>query len=414
MSERLKLILKIIGFVFLVFVFAWAIWFFFFRSQGDSYFPGISKQEQQVGLPKTKEGTGGNIVEQGALALKPEEDASSYFDNASLVASGGRTSAKAVTNSRSDFAYLADGGDYNYYNSSDGKFYSIGKGGLISELSSEKFWNVSNTYWSRNGKSAVLEFPDGSNIYYDFKTGKRATLPKEAREFSFSNDDSFLAYEYIGESPDDRWIIVSSPDGQGQVAVQEIADESKNVKVDWSPTGSVVATFRKPTSALGEEVFFIGLNGENYLSLQTNGLGFQGKWSPKGKQILYSVFNSGSGYNPVLHIAGAEGDNIGLGNRSLNISTWPDKCVFENEDTVYCAVPYSLEEGSGIFRERASHTSDAIYKVDLKNNISSVLALPESGSNQSFTIESVSVSEDGKLLYFTDRVNGYIYSINLR
>ncbi|PIN93157.1 hypothetical protein COU54_04140, partial [Candidatus Pacearchaeota archaeon CG10_big_fil_rev_8_21_14_0_10_31_24] len=123
--------------------------------------------------------------------------------------------------------------------------------------------------------------------------------------------------------------------------------------------------------------FFIGFNNENFLSLQTNGIGFEGEWSPKGKQILYSVYNESTNYNPVLYIAGAEGDNIGLGNRSLNIQTWPDKCVFENEETIYCAVPQYLNEGSGIFREQVETVADTIYKIDLINNSTSPIAFPQ-------------------------------------
>jgi hypothetical protein len=304
---------------------------------------------------------------------------------------------------------------FNYYDLSDEKFYRISpSGGAPLELSGEAFRSVQDVTWSNQGSSAILEFPDGSNIYYNFDTGARATLPQQAQEFSFSPDDDGLAYEYIGEAVDDRWIIASNPDGQGQELIQPLGRESRNVKVNWSPNNQVIATFREPTSGLGEEVFLIGFNNENYLSLQTNGLGFEGDWSPKGKQVLYSVYSENTNYNPVLHIAGAEGDNIGLGNRSLRIQTWPDKCAFEDEDVVYCAVPQFLEEGSGIFREQTLSTPDTIYKIDLVNNVSSPIAFPESESRSSFTIETMSVSEDGSELYFTDRVSGRIHRLKLR
>ena len=31
----------------------------------------------------------------------------------------------------------------------------------------------------------------------------------------------------------------------------------RNVNVNWSPTGQVIATYREPTSSEGEEVFFV-------------------------------------------------------------------------------------------------------------------------------------------------------------
>ncbi len=414
MSDKAKFILKIFGFIAIVLLFAWAIWALFFRSSNQRLIPGIAIFEEKSGLPEIKEGPSGTIVDtpQTQLPVLPEEYASE--EEVSIIAAGGRTKADVLIDDRAEYATLSSSGRFNYYDWRDEKFYALTPGGAPVPLSDEIFRSVEDVYWSNNGNSAVLEFPDGSNIYYDFNSGKRATLPKEAQEFSFSPDDGLLSYEYIGQTKDDRWIVVSSPDGQGQTLVQEIGDESRNVKVDWSPNNQVVATFRDMTSSIGEEVFFIGFNNENFLSLQTNGVGFLGEWSPKGKQILYSVFSKDTNYNPSLHIAGAEGDNIGLGNRSLNIQTWPDKCVFESEEIVYCAVPRSLEAGSGIFRERAYSVRDSIYKIDLINNISSVIAYPETDSQTSFTIDNLMISEDKGELYFIDRVYGRIHRIRLR
>jgi hypothetical protein len=414
MTERKKLLLQILVFVLVVVLLAWALWVVFFKSSSSSYIPGIETQTPSTGLPQSGEGGSGRVIDQkGPTTLSPESG-ETVEEELDVVAAGGRTLVNALTSTRAEFNTLTSSGGFNYYNSSDEKFYRLQPGGSPVLLSDEVFRAVDNVAWSNGGESAILEFPDGSNIYYNFDTKQRATLPKEAQEFSFSQDDKELAYEYIGQAEDDRWIITSSPDGLGQQLIEPIGKESNNIKVDWSPNNKVVATYREPTSTTGEEVFFVGFNGENYLSLQTNGLGFEGKWSPKGKQILYSVFSEGANYNPVLHISGAEGDDVGLGNRSLQIQTWPDKCVFENENYAYCAVPQYLEEGAGIFREVANSIPDTIYKIDLINNISSTLAFPESTDRSSFTIDSINISDDGKKLYFTDRVSGRLHEMNIR
>ncbi|OJI06368.1 hypothetical protein BK004_03955 [bacterium CG10_46_32] len=413
MSDRTKLILKIIGFIAIVLLLGWGIWALFFRSPGTSIVPGqVSAPSGQ--LPDIGAGTGGRVVDTtgDARNLAPEPAAEPVAPD--LVASGGRTLVSSITPSRADFSAVSSNGSLNYYDARDERFYRVNPaGGAPMPLSDQVFRSVESVVWSNNGTTAVLEFPDGSNIFYDFNRNIQATLPPEAQEFSFSPDDSQLAYEYIGESEDDRWIITSSPDGQGEELVQALGKQSRNVKVDWSPNNQVIATFREPTSSAGEEVFFIGLNNENFLSLQTNGLGFEGAWSPTGKQMMYSVYSAGTNYNPVLYIAGAEGNNIGLGNRSLRVQTWPDKCVFASENIVYCAVPQFLSEGSGIFREQTYGTPDTIYKIDLINNSSFPIAFPETAGSSSFTIETVSISSDGKELYFVDRVSGRIHKLPL-
>ena len=412
MSDRTKLILKILGFIAIILLLAWIIWVLFFKAPSASIIPLRNISSDQAQLPDVDEGFSGQVVDKNqpsSLDLEPQKGP----QEPDLVAIGGKTRVTPITSSRVDFSSMTNNGEFNYYDWRDEKFYGLNSNGKAYALSDEVFRSVENVSWSNNGDSAILEFPDGSNIYYNFETGAKATLPKEAQEFSFSQDDKSLAYEYIGASEDDRWIIASSPDGQGQELIQALGKESRNVKVDWSPNNQVIATFREPTSSSGEEVFFIGFNDENFLSLQTNGIGFEGEWSPKGKQILYSVYNESTNYNPVLYIAGAEGDNIGLGNRSLNIQTWPDKCVFENEETIYCAVPQYLNEGSGIFREQVETVADTIYKIDLINNSTSPIAFPQTDTRSSFTIESMMISDDGKELYFTDRVSGQIHRMRL-
>jgi len=414
MSDRARLILKVSLFALAVIILAWVIWALFFRVPSASVIPLRGVRVQEPGkLPDIDDSTGRQIVDvdKRPSTLVPEPEQAP--EEPDVVASGGRTRVAALTSGRADFSALTHAG-FNYYDWRDERFYGLTAGGESYLLSDEIFRSVENVAWSNNGESAILEFPDGSNIYYNFDTGERATLPKEAQEFTFSPNDNQLAYEYIGQAEDDRWIILSSPDGQGQQLIQPLGNEARNVKVDWSPNNQVIATFREPTSSAGEEVFFIGFSGENFLSLQTNGVGFEHQWSTKGKQVLYSVYNEATNYNPTLYIAGAEGDNIGLGNRSLRIQTWPDKCVFESEDYVYCAVPQYLDEGSGIFREQAYSSADTVYKIDLINNVSSPIAFPETDARSQFTIDQLMISDDGEELYFTDRVSGRIHRMRLR
>jgi len=419
MSEQTKLILKIIGFIAIVIVLAWGIWAVFFRSPGASVVPYFGGQKTAGGgFPAVEVGPSGKVVDIGAdvpVSLVPEQSAPPVEEKTpDAVASGGRTRADTITQSRAEY-YTSTANGFNYYNLAEERFYRISRnGGEPVLLAGGKFPQVSDVAWSNSGDAGILSFPDGSNIYYNFATGERATLPPEAREFTFSPNDKQIAYEYMGQGVDDRWVVVAGANGEGRRVVQPIGREALNIKVDWSPNNQVVATYREPTSSLGEEVFLIGFSGENFLSLQTNGLGFEGKWSPKGKQILYSVYSEGTNYNPILHISGAEGDNVGLGNRSLRVQTWPDKCAFAGENTIYCAVPQLLEQGSGLFRELADASPDTIYKIDLVNNTSFPIAFPETENRNSFTIKRMSVSADQSELFFTDQIDGRIHRIRLR
>ncbi|MBI2636697.1 MAG: hypothetical protein HYW81_00690, partial [Parcubacteria group bacterium] len=275
MSDRVKRILKITGFIVIVLLLGWGVWALFFRAPGTSVVPGRVVSVAPGQLPEVSEGAGGRVVDTTLDQRNLAPEAEPTPQEPDVVAAGGRTVVSSLTPSRAEFNTLARNGSLNYYDERDERFYRINPaGGAPIPLSDQVFRSVESVSWSNSGAAAILEFPDGSNIFYDFERKVQATLPPEAQEFSFSPDDSQLAYEYIGESEDDRWIIAASPTGEGQEFVQPLGRQSRNVAVDWSPSGEVVATFREPTSSLGEEVFFIGLHDENFLSLQTNGLGF--------------------------------------------------------------------------------------------------------------------------------------------
>ena len=417
MSDRLKLTLQISGFIVITLAIAWSIWLVFFRATPQQAPLPDDTGLLPGGLPANEEGFGGRVIDDetddSSRTLRPETSQTGAQEP-DTIASGGRVIADPITRDKADFVNLGASG-FNYYDEVSGNFYTISpQGGEPVPLSNQRFPGVESVAWAQSGSKAVLEFPDGSNILYDFDNQKQISLPRAAQEFSFSPDENQIAYEYIGINEDDRWIVVSDDNGQGQRLVQPLGNQSGNVQVDWSPTKKIVATFREPTSSAGDEVFFIGLNGENFLSLQTNGLGFQSKWSPQGRQVLYSVYSKDSNYNNILHIAGADGDNIGANNRSLPLQTTPDKCAFASETVVYCAVPQFLEEGTGIFPELAADTPDTIYKVDLASNITSLLAIPESLERDSFTVKDIMVSEDQEQLYFTDNTTGRIHRIRLR
>lgn len=413
MSESSKLIIRISVFALVILILGWLVWAVFFRVPGGPLIPGAEKEGEVGGLPLAGQAGERNLApEPGFSLLEPEPPTPEIKPD--TVAQGGQTETSALTESRAEFSALV-GSNFNYYDENSGRFYRLSAGGGEPVLlSDEVFKGVDKVTWDSSGGQAILEFPDGSNIFYDFQTKQRATLPRLAQDFAFSPDGQNLAYEYVGQGEDDRWIVVSQPNGQGQRLVQALGREAHNVQIAWSPDRQVVATYREPTSSLGEEIFFIGLNDENFLSLQTNGLGFRGQWSPQGRQILYSVYSERTDFNPMLHIAGAQGDDIGQANRSLKISTWPEKCVFGDETVLYCAVPQNLPLGSGLYPELAASASDAIYKIDLSSNLGSRLALPSSGNNSSFNITKLMISESGQELYFTDRVSGVLRRLRLR
>ena len=159
-----------------------------------------------------------------------------------------------------------------------------------------------------------------------------------------------------------------------------------------------------------QEVFFVGLNGENFKSAIVEGRGLETQWSPTGNTLLYSVYHSRDEYKPRLWIVNASGDSIGSGRQNLDINTWAEKCTFASNTEVYCAVPETLEAGAGLVPEVANQTKDDLYKIDLTTGAKTLIAVP----NGAYNISEIIVPPSQDSLYFTDKSSEMIYQIKLR
>lgn len=298
----------------------------------------------------------------------------------------------------------------HFYDTLDGKFYRVLPNGNVVRLSDQVFYNVSNVTWSPQTNESIIEYPDGNNIYYNFDTRRQVTLPRHWEDFSFSGDGSSIAAKSIGFSPENRWLVTASPDGNGVSLVTPLGENADKVIVDWSPNNQIVALSRTGDSvgADRQEIFFVGLHGENFKSTIVEGRDLRSRWSTDGKKLVYSVYSAESDFKPELWVVNAEGDTIGSGRRMLNIETWADKCAFANNTTLYCGVPETLEGGEGFAPSIADTTRDKLFRIDVTTGVRSEIPLEDF-----HVIDSLSITPDGESLYFTDKTQNGIFSVNI-
>ncbi len=326
------------------------------------------------------------------------------------TANGGLTKVSQLNDAASLSASLDADGYVRYYNKNDGKFYRVDNNGKITPLTDKIFHSVKNVVWSPNKKKAILEYPDGANIIYDFSTNKQITLPKHWKDFDFSPNGKQIVMKSMGDDPDNRWLAIVNDDGSKTRAIEPLGEKDATVYPSWSPNGQTVAMYTEGIDFDRQEVFFVGLNNENFKSTTIDGRGFQPKWQPSGNQLLYSVYSSKTDLKPNLWIVNARGESIGSGKKNLNVETWADKCAFAGDTSLYCAVPENLEEGAGLFPELAKNTKDNLYKIDTRTGMKKLVAVPDGSYNMSDII----ISDNGKYLYFTDETTGKLYKIKLK
>lgn len=409
---RYKKIFWLLGFLALIVLLGYIIWTLFFRTLSTS--PAATSTPGTItGLPTI--GPNGEIIgEMTGPGAFPNSSGTpgtiSQNNELKDVATGGLTRTEALVKAPTLNPTLASDGQVQYYNQNDGLFYKINNQGEAVALSDKVFYNVDSVTWAPDKNRAILEYPDGSKILYNFETKKQVTLPAHWQDFSFSPSSNQIVSESIGLDPENRWLMISNDDGSQATAIENIGLNSDKVYPAWSPTNQIVALYTQGVDFDRQEVFFVGQNGENFKSTIVEGRGLETQWSTTGDRLLYSVYNSGDNLNPRLWIVDASGDTISQNRRSLDLMTWANKCTFSSNTEVYCAVPDSLERGAGLFPELADKTKDSLYKIDLTTGTQKLIAVPDGAYN----ISQVIVPANEDFLYFTDKTTQQLYKIRLR
>lgn len=330
----------------------------------------------------------------------------------SQVANGGLTSTITLTTSAVTSPTATANGQVVYYDPGDGKFYTIDTNGKAVALSEAKFPSASNVTFDAAGDVAAVEFPDGSNVVYNFSTGVQSTLPAHWEDFSFSQDGSSIATKSVATDPSARSLVISSADGSSATPIAALGTNQDKVSVVMSPDGSIVgfsATGATPTSTFGQNsIYLIGKDGKDAGVLFVTGSNFTPKWSPDSSHLIYSVADAGKDYRATLWYADKDGDQKTATRKQIPINTLASKCTFASDSLLYCAVPTDMPAGAGSAPSLIT-APDNLYKVDLSTLKATLIATPAVSTQMS----NLSVSPALDTLFFSDKF-GRLNSLRLK
>ena len=163
------------------------------------------------GLPEANNGTP-SVVSPNENGLPGDTGTNNNGSSSSPNPEEALPSSEQVSN-RAAFSSVNKNGQPQFYNPSDNRFYAIDSQGKLTTLSDQQFFGVQNVIWSPDATKAILEYPDGSKVRYNFATKNQVTLPKHWEDFNFSPDGNKIVAKSMGLDADNRWLIVANEDG---------------------------------------------------------------------------------------------------------------------------------------------------------------------------------------------------------
>jgi hypothetical protein len=397
MTERTTFLLKVIAFIATVLLIALAIYMTFFRSAVETVLTTPPTGTSGGSLPSANTGTPGTS---GGGTTTPTTGGSTTL-TPSRVADGGATYTTLLTNTAVESPTVTADGTVAYYDPADGKFYTIDAKGNVVALSQQTFPKADSVTFSAGATAAVIEYPDGSNVVYDFEAAKQVTLPTHWEDFSFSENGDDIVAKSIGADESNRALVVTSADGSSTKVIAALGANDDKVTANWSPDNSVVAfseTGGVTNGSFGrQEIYLVGQDGSATGVLFVDGTNFHAIWAPDGKHLLYSVADPADNYRAALWYADSDGDRNGDGRRKMGIQTSVDKCTFASTTIAYCAVPREMPAGGGSSTSLVTAYDD-VYRLDIATGNAHLVAIPALDT-QMF---SLSVSDDGSYLYYAD------------
>ena len=229
---KLKKILMVVLFVFVAIIIAILLYFVFFR-EGPP--PVENMNMENVGPGNINLAPNGNIALVNGLFNGINLPVNVPIAEVSDVATGGVTKVDEIPDAYSKGSTMGKDGSLYYYDYLKEKFYKITPDGKLVPLTDKLFYDVSDVTWSPGNDKAILEYPDQRKIMYDFNSGKQVTLPAHWENFSFSPSGEEIAFKSIGLEPENRWLVISNPDGSRADIVTLLNADNDTVKVNWSP-----------------------------------------------------------------------------------------------------------------------------------------------------------------------------------
>ena len=291
-----------------------------------------------------------------------------------------------------------------FYKKSGGDLFSTDFTGKTQEKQTNlTIIGLIEAIWQRGAGRGVVRYADADIVkaFLQIGTSTIAILPQGITSVAWSPDGGTLAYTFIR---DDRLELVIT-DATGKNPRSLLRTPLTDASVAWITSDLFV--FATAPSGTAEGYFFVFSRRDNsFVKIFGPQRGLMGLWSPDGATAVISGIPAGKKETELALYNRAKKESL-----PLQLATLPEKCVWADAGSLFCAVPKIIPPGMMLpdaYLTGSFNSSDRIVRIDAATR--AVSPVFDEGD---FDMTNILVTKDKKRLFFVSRRDGMLWALKL-
>lgn len=304
-----------------------------------------------------------------------------------------------------------------YLERATGHIYEAGATTAGNErISNTTIPKIYEAVWNKSGKEVFARYiKDGQNQIDTFSIKVATSSEVSGNPLQgtfFPKNINALAINPSG----DRVFYILNDSGNARGFVSRL-DGSQKTSV-WSspasgwlaswPNDNIVALVTKPSALASGFLYFLNTKTEKFERVLGDYKGLNALVSPNRAYVLFSFKENGNQKMSVLELKTGKIFPAPL-------ESFADKCVWQNNEVVYCGVPKELPEGDfpDVWYQGLISFTDNVWKFDVAAGSANLLIDLEKEGGEVIDVINPQISQSGDIMIFVNKNDLSLWSLNL-
>ncbi|MEK7452792.1 MAG: hypothetical protein AAB614_01005 [Patescibacteria group bacterium] len=264
--------------------------------------------------------------------------------------------------------------------------------------------------WTEDQEKFINIYSDSFGVksfFYDLASKQAVPLNKNITWLDYSKNTDKIFYHYYDSSQSINSIATSNSDGSLSKSI--INTRLQDVRLQWI-TDKKIAISTAPSGLAQNILYTLNPESPKFIKILSGIYGLTHKWSSDGSKFAFSQTDK-DGASLTLNISNESGLEIS----NTRIITLPEKCVFMKDNiSLLCAEMLSVPENAIMpddYYKKTFIANNRLWKLNTETNKKDIIY--DFNEDINFDLDNLTLTNDEKYLYFTNRANGFLYRLEL-